>query len=98
LEATPAITQNGKSGRLLFCDGNATVSSCALHKKKGKVEYINGSCDVKREERERITAGEVFCGRARIPEPIVVPIIRATAPARVPLFWAELGGSSLKFA
>lgn len=46
-------------------------------------------------ERENITAGEAFCGRARIPEPIVVPIIRATAPAIVPFFSVALTGSSL---
>ena len=35
--------------------------------------------------REGVTAGEAFSGSARIPEPILVPIIKATAPAIVPL-------------
>lgn len=33
------------------------------------------------------TAGEAFCGSARIPEPILVPITRAAAPAIVPFFF-----------
>jgi hypothetical protein len=51
---------------------------------------------VKQREREfEITAGEAFCGSASIPDPILVPIMRATAPAMVPFFLATLSGSSL---
>jgi hypothetical protein len=53
-------------------------------------------CGGERErEREIFTAGEAFCGRASIPVPILVPIIRATAPATVPFFPVTLAGSSL---
>ncbi|CAL5363491.1 unnamed protein product [Camellia sinensis] len=41
-------------------------------------------------KEEKVTAGEVFCGRASIPEPIVVPIIKATAPGIVPFFSDKL--------
>ncbi|KAL4576452.1 hypothetical protein LXL04_012546 [Taraxacum kok-saghyz] len=41
------------------------------------------------EVRFNITAGEVFWGRASIPDPILVPIIRATAPATEPFFVPE---------
>jgi hypothetical protein len=36
---------------------------------------------IKREMEFESTAGEAFCGSASIPEPILVPITRATAPA-----------------
>jgi hypothetical protein len=50
---------------------------------------------IKREREFESTAGEAFCGSASIPEPILVPITRATAPAMVPFFLATLAGSSL---
>ena len=36
------------------------------------------------------TAGEAFSGSARIPVPMLVPMIRAAAPATLPFFSANL--------
>lgn len=50
-----------------------------------------GICD-----ETRVTAGEVFIGRARIPVPILVPITRATAPPILPFFLLIFTPSFLK--
>ena len=38
------------------------------------------------QREEKLTAGAVLCGTARMPDPMLVPTMSATAPATVPLF------------
>jgi hypothetical protein len=38
------------------------------------------------EQMEELTAGAVLCGTARMPDPMLVPTMSATAPATLPLF------------
>lgn len=45
-----------------------------------------------REERNS-TAGDVLLGIASIPEPTLVPIMRATAPTMVPFVFVSVGVS-----
>ena len=44
-------------------------------------------------KQEKLTAGAVRCGTARMPDPMLVPTINATAPATLPLR-APLGGAT----
>ena len=44
-------------------------------------------------KQEKLTAGAVRCGTARMPDPMLVPTINATAPATLPLR-APRGGAT----
>lgn len=52
---------------------------------------IDRLIEIKKEGDGKSTAGYVFCGIARIPDPMLVPTIKETAPTIVPLFHVFLG-------
>lgn len=74
---------------LTFCHFHLHISTRAFCLKQVILQEI-----LRQNWTQIFTAGEVFFGRARIPDPILVPMIRATAPAIVPFFLETFTPSS----